>query len=92
MENNNYMKDCVHLHACRRIGKLEGNKVRARGCNENCTAYEKTANIDLLYKMIVEIGNDYAYYLDDDHNWALIADLKDAFIRAGIYERRWKMV
>ena len=41
MSYNNYMKDCVHLKACRRMAKkakIEGHPF-TRGCNEACTAY-----------------------------------------------------
>lgn len=33
--------DCIHLKACRRLCKLK--KIRNRGCNMNCSAYQ---NID----------------------------------------------
>lgn len=39
MNRCEYMEDCVHLKACRRLVKIFKTK-ECRGCNENCTAYE----------------------------------------------------
>lgn len=33
-----YMEDCIHLHACRRLCKM--HKIKSRGCNDDCTAYQ----------------------------------------------------
>ena len=44
MKNNSeFMSDCVHLKACRRlqvIAKNNGHPINARGCTKDCTAYE----------------------------------------------------
>ena len=42
-KNFDYMEDCIHLKACRRLqklfrGKFYGANV-SRGCDKNCTAY-----------------------------------------------------
>lgn len=45
----NYMNDCIHLKACRRMSKriikIIGLKI-SRGCNEECTAYQ-SGNVGL---------------------------------------------
>ena len=38
-----YAKDCIHLHACRRLSKLaeaQFNKKLTRNCNVKCKAYK----------------------------------------------------
>ena len=35
---SDYMDDCIHLKACRRLCKI--GKINSRGCNSSCTAYE----------------------------------------------------
>ena len=38
----NYMENCAHLHACRRLQKMykKIGVTMARKCDEDCTAYE----------------------------------------------------
>lgn len=41
--SNEFMEDCVHLRACRRmqvIAKNNGHPIKARGCTKDCTAYD----------------------------------------------------
>ena len=41
----NYMEDCIHLRACRRLQKIaeqyKGKRI-SRGCNNRCSAYTPT--------------------------------------------------
>ena len=36
-QQENYMKDCIHIKACRRLCKIAN--IKNRGCNDRCTAY-----------------------------------------------------
>jgi hypothetical protein len=69
-----YQENCIHLKACRRLCKIF-NK-RGRGCNENCTAYENNAE---KKNKAIQIAKKYAYYLDDDNNWAIVREIEDLF-------------
>ena len=63
-----YMEDCVHLHACRRISKF--HKIRNRGCNSNCSAYLSAKGL-IKVERAIEIAQgllqdrDYGYSMDD---------------------------
>lgn len=38
---SDYMEDCIHLKACRRMCKLRGwKKGYSRGCDDMCSAYQ----------------------------------------------------
>lgn len=55
-----YMEDCIHLKACRRMSKLltsKGVHVN-RGCNEECTAY---INYDHFDEAVVTVGDALEY-------------------------------
>lgn len=48
---SDYMADCIHLHACRRMAKVyrdAGAKFAARGCDEGCTCYQRAILLDAV--------------------------------------------
>ena len=63
------MNDCVHLHACRRLQNMWKKRYKVswgRGCNEDCTAYETAAEIEV-------------YDIDEaaSHIWSLLEEYAD---------------
>lgn len=47
VDYGNYMRDCIHLHACRSLHKrfrIAGARYVARFCNDDCRCYQ-TARI-----------------------------------------------
>ena len=60
----NYMEDCIHLRACRRLqkifeGKFYGARV-SRQCNEDCTAYQDYCDV-VHDEMPAELASVYPY-------------------------------
>ena len=47
-----YMEDCLHLKACRRLSKVCKTQLRgasiSRGCNDSCSAYLNGAETDYI--------------------------------------------
>lgn len=73
---NEYMEDCIHLHACRRLCKI--HKIKSRGCNIDCTAYEGESTNKIVD---LEEAKECMYYaLDPDGcgNDELLARVRDA--------------
>lgn len=63
-----YAEDCIHLHACRRMAKIyrESKSFKsyfiARGCGEECTAYQRAEKVYAIEATVAyDIAVDGAY-------------------------------
>ena len=89
---SDYMEDCIHLHACRRICKIakdEYKKQIKRNCTESCQAYtpgdagnyisvEEAVNYAIDGSSSIERGYDaYDVYCASDLQGRTISDIID---------------
>lgn len=74
--NTEWMDDCLHLKACRRLQKIAKRRYGAyfgRACNKECTAYEKcsgerTYTEEEVRKIINGTVRDVEYGITDPYD------------------------
>lgn len=83
MNYGNYMDDCIHLHACRRMAKIwresakpksTGANFVARGCNETCAAYLRMCDVvptEFAIRCVRSLARNIAYGHSEDDELVL---------------------